>query len=41
MRDLARRRIGTAPATKKFIVQAIPWGTAHGLRTTMLLSPYP
>jgi hypothetical protein len=32
---------GSGPGYKKFIVQAIQWGNAHGLRTTMLLSPYP
>jgi hypothetical protein len=32
---------GSGPGYEKFIVQAIRWGNAHGLRTTMLLSPYP
>jgi hypothetical protein len=32
---------GSGPSYEKFIVQAIQWGNAHGLRTTMLLSPYP
>ncbi len=32
---------GSGPGYEKFIVQAIQWGNAHGLRTTMLLSPYP
>lgn len=32
---------GSGPGYEKFIVQAIQWGIAHGLRTTMLLSPYP
>ncbi|MGA9508124.1 MAG: hypothetical protein WBV55_05690 [Candidatus Sulfotelmatobacter sp.] len=32
---------GSGPGYQKFIVQAIQWGTEHGLRTTMLLSPYP
>jgi len=32
---------GSGPGYEKFIVQAIWWGNAHGLRTTMLLSPYP
>ena len=32
---------GSGPGYQKFIVQAIQWGNAHGLRTTMLLSPYP
>jgi len=32
---------GSGPGYDKFIVQAIQWGNAHGLRTTMLLSPYP
>jgi hypothetical protein len=32
---------GSGPGYQKFIVQAIQWGNGHGLRTTMLLSPYP
>ena len=32
---------GSGPGYEKFIVQAIQWGNAHGLRTTTLLSPYP
>jgi hypothetical protein len=32
---------GSGPGYEKFIVQAIQWGNAHGLRTTVLLSPYP
>jgi len=32
---------GSGPGYQKFIVQAIQWGHANGLRTTMLLSPYP
>jgi len=32
---------GSGPGYEKFIVQAIQWGNAHRLRTTMLLSPYP
>jgi len=32
---------GSGPGYEKFIVQAIQWGNAHGLRTTMLLSLYP
>jgi hypothetical protein len=32
---------GSGPGYRKFIVQAIQWGNAQGLRTTMLLSPYP
>jgi hypothetical protein len=32
---------GSGPGYKKFIVQAIQWGNEHGMRTTMLLSPYP
>lgn len=32
---------GSGPGYRKFIVQAIQWGNEHGLRTTMLLSPYP
>jgi hypothetical protein len=32
---------GSGPGYEKFIVQAIQWGNDHGLRTTMLLSPYP
>jgi hypothetical protein len=32
---------GSGPGYEKFIVQAIQWGNADGLRTTMLLSPYP
>jgi hypothetical protein len=32
---------GSGPGYEKFIVQAIQWGNNHGLRTTVLLSPYP
>ncbi len=32
---------GSGPGYEKFIEQAIRWGDAHGLRTTMLVSPYP
>jgi hypothetical protein len=32
---------GSGPGYEKFIVQAIQWGNTHGLRTTILLSPYP
>ncbi|MGB8150667.1 MAG: hypothetical protein WCE97_05675 [Candidatus Cybelea sp.] len=32
---------GSGPGYQKFIIQAIRWGNAHGLRTTMLVSPYP
>ncbi|MGC9987443.1 MAG: hypothetical protein ABSC07_02565 [Terriglobales bacterium] len=32
---------GSGPGYQKFIVQAIQWGNEHGLRTTMLLSPFP
>ncbi|HLY01466.1 MAG TPA: hypothetical protein VKR56_03110 [Candidatus Cybelea sp.] len=32
---------GSGPGYQKFIMQAIRWGNAHGLRTTMLVSPYP
>jgi len=32
---------GSGPGYRKFIVQAMQWGNEHGLRTTMLLSPYP
>ena len=32
---------GSGPGYRKFIVQAIQWGNEHGLRTAMLLSPYP
>jgi len=32
---------GSGPGYEKFVVQAIQWGNAHGLRTTMLVSPYP
>jgi hypothetical protein len=32
---------GSGPGYQKFIVQAIQWGNEHGIRTTMLLSPYP
>jgi hypothetical protein len=32
---------GSGPGYEKFIVQAIQWGNEHGLRTTVLLSPYP
>ena len=32
---------GSGPGYQKFIVQAIQWGNEHGLRTTILLSPYP
>jgi len=31
---------GSGPGYEKFIVQAIQWGNAHGLRTIVLLSPY-
>jgi hypothetical protein len=34
-------RGGSGPGYEKFIVQAIQWGNAHHLRTTMLVSPYP
>jgi hypothetical protein len=33
--------VATPPAFSFCFVQAIQWGNAHGLRTTMLLSPYP
>ena len=32
---------GSGAGYQKFIVQAIQWGNEHGVRTTMLLSPYP
>jgi hypothetical protein len=32
---------GSGPGYQRFIVQAIQWGNAHRLRTTVLLSPYP
>jgi hypothetical protein len=32
---------GSGPGYQKFIEQAIRWGNAHGLRTTILVSPYP
>jgi hypothetical protein len=32
---------GSGPGYQKFIEQAIRWGNSHGLRTTMLVSPYP
>ena len=32
---------GSGPGYQKFVVQAIQWGNENGLRTTMLLSPYP
>jgi hypothetical protein len=32
---------GSGPGYQKFIEQSIRWGNAHGLRTTMLVSPYP
>jgi hypothetical protein len=32
---------GSGRGYQKFIIQAIQWGNEHGLRTTMLLSPYP
>src|SRR5580700_3475290 len=32
---------GSGPGYQKFIVQVIQWGNEHGLRTTVLLSPYP
>lgn len=32
---------GSGPGYQKFIIQAIQWGIAHGLRTAVLLSPYP
>ncbi|MFY9644888.1 MAG: hypothetical protein WAK29_06895 [Terriglobales bacterium] len=32
---------GSGPGYQKFIVQAIQWGNENGLRTTVLLSPYP
>ncbi len=31
---------GSGPGYQRFIEQAIRWGNAHGLRTTMLVSPY-
>ena len=31
---------GSGPGYQRFIEQAIRWGTAHGLRTTVLVSPY-
>jgi hypothetical protein len=32
---------GSGPGYENFIVQVIQWGNAHGLRTAMLVSPYP
>ncbi|HVI10378.1 MAG TPA: hypothetical protein VND65_18965 [Candidatus Binatia bacterium] len=32
---------GSGPGYQKFIVQAIQWGNENGLRTTVLLSPFP
>jgi hypothetical protein len=32
---------GSGRGYQKFVMQAIQWGNEHGLRTTMLLSPYP
>lgn len=32
---------GSGPGYQKFIVQTIQWANSNGLRTTMLLSPYP
>ncbi|MBV8531458.1 MAG: hypothetical protein JO104_09085 [Candidatus Eremiobacteraeota bacterium] len=32
---------GSGPGYKGFIEQAIRWGNAHGIRTTVLVSPYP
>ncbi len=32
---------GSGPGYQKFIVQAIQWSNEHGLRTTVLVSPYP
>jgi hypothetical protein len=32
---------GSGRGYQKFVVQAIQWGNEQGLRTTMLLSPYP
>lgn len=32
---------GSGRGYQKFIIQAIQWGNAHSLRTTMSLSPYP
>lgn len=32
---------GSGPGYQTFIEQAIRWGNSHGLRTTMLVSPYP
>jgi len=32
---------GSGPGYQKFVVQAIQWSNQHGLRATMLLSPYP
>jgi hypothetical protein len=31
---------GSGPGYQRFIEQAIRWGNAHGLRTTVLISPY-
>jgi hypothetical protein len=31
---------GSGPGYQRFIEQAIQWGNAHGLRTTVLVSPY-
>jgi len=32
---------GSGPGYQGFIEQAIRWGNAHGIRTTVLVSPYP
>jgi len=32
---------GSGPGYQRFIEQAIRWGDAHGIRTTVLVSPYP
>jgi hypothetical protein len=32
---------GSGPGYQGFIEQAVRWGNAHGLRTTVLVSPYP
>jgi len=32
---------GSGPGYQRFIEQAIRWGNAHGIRTTVLVSPYP
>jgi hypothetical protein len=32
---------GSGPGYQKFIEQGIRWGNAHGIRTTVLVSPYP